>query len=191
MTEIERLQDENARLQRQLSVAGVTQLPNAEFPSADELAELRSMVLRRYPTTLTCSLDQFERAIRYLAFARRQKEPNKQVYPVFWLDACRDWLRKQGYDTNISLRALVAACVASGVTYTPLDRWPFDVELGLARGDVSKPSSGWKTVLANGVLPAPTPLDRPRQFIEQQTMIQTDTVLDARGGSGGTRIERS
>ena len=42
--------------------------------------------------------------------------------------------------------------------YTPLNRWPFDVELGLARGDVSKPSNAWRAVLEAGRLPEPTPL---------------------------------
>ena len=184
------LEAENARLQRIAEAAGIPALV-IDLPNLRELTELRSMVLRQYPVELTCPLDQFERAIRYLCYARRQPKPNTQFYPVFWLDACRDWSRKQGYDTNISLRALVAGCVASGVAYTPLNRWPFDVELGLARGDVSKPSNAWRAVLEAGRLPEPTPLRRQILDTEPINMIQPhDPVVDARG-SAGARVERS
>jgi hypothetical protein len=109
---------------------------------------------------------------------------------VHWLDTCREWLKKQGFGTDVSLRALVAGCVASDVSFTPLDRWPFDVELGLARGDVSKPSNAWRRVLEHG-LPEPTPLNRPVPYhIEQQTMIAArDDVTPGR--SANVRIERS
>jgi hypothetical protein len=178
---IDRLESENARLQRQLGTAGVRQLPTADLPCGEELAMLRAMVLRVHPTTLTCTIDEFERAIRYFAFARRQPEPNNQFYPVFWLDAAREFLARNGYANAVSLRALVAAAIASGVTYTPLTRWPYDIELGLTRGDASKPSNAWREVLKRGKIPDPTPLKRQLLAAEPTNMIERDPVRGPRG----------
>lgn len=187
---IRHLEDENARLRRIAEAAGIPPIVRPDLPDHNQLATLRSMVLSKYAVQLSCTPQQFELALHWTCFARRQPKPNTQFYPVHWLDVCREWLHKQGFGTDMSLRALVAGCVASGVTYTPLDRWPFDVELGLARGDVSKPSNAWRRVLAHG-LPEPTPLNRPVPYVfEQQTMI---VGADEQGNerSSDVRVERS
>jgi hypothetical protein len=167
---------EIARLRRQLAQVGITPLPHVDMPDLEQLETLRSMVLAKYRLQLSCPTDQFALALNFVAFARRQKKPNTLYYPVFWLDQCRIWLKKQGYDSYISLRAFVAACVASNVVYTPLDRWPFDVELGLSLGDASKPSNAWRDVLKSGI-PQPTPLNRALVEIQPIEMIQrSDTA---------------
>ena len=176
MTDQERLQyleRENARLQRQLGVVGVSRLPHADMPDGDELATLHAMIQRAHPVTLTCSLAQFERSLLALCYARRQPELNASFYPTHWLDTSREWLRKQGYGTDISLRSFVAAAIASGVKYSPLTRYPFDLEFSLARGDVSKPSNAWRQVLESGRLPAPTPLMRRSIDVEPIDMVRS------------------
>ncbi len=185
---LEYLEQENQRLQRQLGVAGVNQVTGADMPNAGELVRLHGMIVHAYPN-LACPQDQFERSLLALCYARRQQELNAGFYPTHWLDTSREWLRKQGYSTDISLRSFVAAAIASGVKYSPLDRFPFDVELGLARGDVSNPSNAWRAVLEAGHVPAPTSLNRPLTAREPINMIRTEPVVDARG-STGARLER-
>jgi hypothetical protein len=186
---IEYLEQENARLHRQLGHAGVAQLPRADTPDADELAALHRMILQAHPVTLTCPINQFERSLLALCYARRQSELNNQFFPTKWLDDSREWLRAQGYSTDVSLRSFVAAAIASGVRYSPLDRFPFDIELGLARGD-GGPSSAWRAVLESGKLPAPTPLKRAPYPEQPISTIHRSDDTDARGRRG-IRIERS
>jgi len=165
----ETLDQENARLRRQLALHGVEPLPAVDLPNAEELVELHSLIVSRYPQ-LACAQDQFERALLFMAFARRQSKLNASYYPTFWLDGATDWLRRNGYQADLRLAALIAAAVAAGVPHSPLHRFPHDIELGLQVGGVSRPSSAWRDVLANGV-PAPQPLNRPFVVAEPITMI--------------------
>jgi len=167
---IESVDQENARLKRQLALCGVEPLPPVDMPDDDELVALHNLIVSRYPQ-LACAQDQFERALLFMAFARRQSKLNASYYPTFWLDGATDWLRRNGYQADLRLAALIAAAVASGVPYSPLDRFPYDIELGLQVGGVSRPSSAWRAVLANGV-PAPTPLNRPLVATEHQMITE-------------------
>ncbi len=176
MTDAERiafLERENDRQTRQLSLAGVTELPKADVPDAGELVQLHGMVVHKYPV-LKCLQDEFERALLFCAFARRQEKLNASFFPMFWWDGAKDWLRRQGYPSNLSLAAFTAACVASGVPYSPLQNYPRDLEFGLQVGGTSRPSNAWRDVLANGI-PRPIPLNRPLvRNAEPYAMISTD-----------------
>jgi hypothetical protein len=180
----ESLQEENERLSRQLGVAGVYQPPPADMPNARELEELRSMVLSVYPVELTCSLDQLERCIRFLCYARRQPKLNTELGPLHFMDRCKDWLKAQGYKNDVSLRSFIAGCIVMDVGVSPLDHWPFDIEVALGRGDVSTPSNAWRKVLARGKLSPPMPLNRPL-YEQSLNMIQPSDPRET-----GIRIKR-
>jgi hypothetical protein len=62
------LEQENARLARQLELAGVPALGRPDMPRLDELVVLHSMVVNRYPQ-LACAQDQFERSLMAIAFS--------------------------------------------------------------------------------------------------------------------------
>jgi hypothetical protein len=169
------LRSENARLQRQLSLAGIQQLPQADSPNPEELKKLYDMVCAEYPQ-LDCPLEMLDRAMLFVAFARRQPTLNSSYYAFVWCDGCSDWLRRQGYPSSITLAAFTAACVVSGVLYSPLQRWPHDIEFGLQIGGVSRPSNAWRSVLENGI-PPPTPLNR-RTIDLQRDMVRTIRDMD-------------
>ncbi len=97
---------------------------------------------------------------------RRQEKPNASYFPTFWLDAANSWLGHYELGRT-TLRAFVVAAGVSRVKHTPLNRFPFDVELGLALGGPSVPSSGWRETLANNKPPAPTALNR-QHFYDQR-----------------------
>lgn len=158
---LDQLKIENQRLRRQLAQAGVVQYPTVDLPNQAELEQLLSLVTTAHPKLQGAGVEGVRWAMLYLSFARKQPELNEQYYPTHWLDQGRDWLRSQAHDARMSLRDLVAAAVASGVAYSPLVRFPFDVALGLARGDVSRASNKWREVLAAGQVPRPLPLKRP------------------------------
>jgi hypothetical protein len=185
------LERENARLARQLELAGVPSFPKPDLPRPDELVILHSMVVNRYPQ-LACAQDQFERALMAIAYFRRSPKLNSQFYPTYWMDAVRDWLKKQGYNPVISLSAFTAAAIGANVAHSMGERYPYDLEFGFQLGGLGKPTANWRQVLGSRRLPEPTPLNRPRQYVETPiNMIQqSDPVADARG-SAGVRVERS
>ncbi len=163
--EVAELHRENARLRSQLSAAGVPLLPPADLPDEAELDKLIASVGAAY-SRLRCvadERDQFRRAMRFFAFVYRPEQVNTQYAASFWIDTAREWLRRQGYsDTTIGLRAFVAAAIASGIKYEPLDEYPFGVNLGLSLGGAGRPSSAWRDVLAAGTVPSPVAPRRPR-----------------------------
>lgn len=181
------LEQENEQRRRMAEAAGIPPLLKPDRPDAKELGVLYDMVTQTYPQ-LSCPIAQFERCLMAIAYFRRQAKPNPSYFPMKWSDDAKDWLKRQGHSQDISLPAFTAAAIVSGVVYTPLDRFPYDLEFGFALGGVGKPTNGWRSVLESGRVPSPTALNRPRSYVEQQTIIQpTVPVTDERGGSG-TRI---
>jgi hypothetical protein len=173
--DLERLRAENSRLRQQLSLAGVTQLPPADMPDAGELVALHSMVVHTYPQ-LACSQSEFEKGLLFCAHARRSEKLNAAYFGWTWADAASDWLRRQGYQSSISLAAFTAACIASGVPYSPIhDNYPRNLEFGLQIGGVAKPSSLWRDVLNHGI-PRPTPLARQVNIEEPIEMARRTDV---------------
>jgi hypothetical protein len=99
------------------------------------------------------------RALHAVAFMRKQHELNSGYFPTFWLDHANGWLARYQMQ-RIALPALTAAAIVSGVPYSPLKRWPHDIEWGLQLGGID-PSSAWRDVLRRGKAPAPLSLQRP------------------------------
>jgi len=73
----------------------------------------------------------------------------------------------------MTLKPFVAACIASNIVFTPLDEFPFGVDLGISLGSASKPSSAWRDVLRNGIAP---PVE-PRNRVRAPTNVPIDVVL--------------
>jgi hypothetical protein len=178
------LQAENARPQRQLSLASVAQLTRADFPNQDEIDQLLRLVEAAYPNLkyphvtevlIAEHRDQFCRAIMYLCYASRSREPQIKYGATFWIDNCSQWLRDQAYETTMTLRPFCAAIVASGVAFSPLTRYPFDMAFALALGTVSQPSSAWRDVLRDGV---PEPVEPKVPFITLQPHTARLQVLE-------------
>jgi hypothetical protein len=108
-----------------------TPLTAVDLPTDEQAEKLICMVAEAHPILVLAEGDdepsfrrQFERAMRWLAYARRQPEPNEDYYFTFWLDAAREWLNDRGFLGGVTLKPLVCAVVASGVTYTPLTQKP-------------------------------------------------------------------
>jgi hypothetical protein len=175
------LEEENERLRRIAEAAGIPALVRADRPDLNELAERHKLVLRTYPQ-LECPVEQFGRSLHAACYFRRQAKLNASYWPTKWLDGSVDWLKRQGYNPSISLRSVVAAAIASNVAHSMSDRFPDDLELGYALGGLSKPTNFWRAVLESGQVPRPTPLARPHQYTEKQTMIQPTK------DTGGVRI---
>ncbi len=154
----ETLEQENARLKNMLRRAGITPLTLGDLPTEEQAAELIRMVETAHPilrNDLPDTLDQFARAMRYLAHVYRKPEPNTGVMPSYWLDSAREWLSNQGFNGTVTLKPFVAAVIASNIPYTAPSRYPWDLSFGISLGSVSRPSNAWREVLANGV-PRPT-----------------------------------
>jgi hypothetical protein len=181
MTEqrIKELETENNRLRAMLARAGVSLLPAADLPDADQLARLLKMVEQKYPQ-LKCPEDsdkkQFAHAIRYLAFVYRLDRPNTLYATSFWVDGCGEWLRSQGIHSEMGLRPFTAAVVASGIVFGPsFDDWPYGINIGINLGSASRPSAAWRDVLKNGV-PSPVELKNRAPARHHQLNMVRETI---------------
>ena len=162
--QIRELETENNRLRSMLARARISLLPSADLPNEAELDRLLAMVEQKYPQ-LKCPADevaatkaQFAHAMHFLTYVYRKDEPNTEMSASYWTDMAKDWLATQGYHVRaIALRPFVAAAVASGIVYGPLDDWPYGINLGISLGSASRPSSAWRDVLKRGV-PQPVEL---------------------------------
>ena len=126
-----------------------------EYPTTKEFDALNSIVAARYPR-LAYSVDdqegrpQFANAFLYLCFAYRRDEPNTEYALSCWVDASREWLRRQALVSNVTERALIAAAIVHGIPYTE----PPCSSLGLTLGEhTDARPSAWKQVLATGRCP--------------------------------------
>jgi hypothetical protein len=176
-TKIEFLEAEISRLKRRLALAGVAEQPAGDLPDTGELNRLHQMVLTEYPV-LQCTPAQLHAAMRWCAYVYRRDRLDEQYAAVFWLDQCREWLRRQCDHNGVSLNAVTAAIVVSRIRFAPLTRYPYDLAFGLSLGDASRPSTEWRQTLANG-LPAPTATKRAARIEQPHRMIR---VGDDRSG---------
>lgn len=137
-------------------------LQRAARPTSAEGDKLLAIVVKTYPV-LEPRLDdvkfreQFDRALLYLVYARRQSEPNEKYFGSYWGDVCDAFCRAHGVGgPRVNLTAMTAAAVCSGVSFTALDDFPRNVSLGLTLGEANHPSTAWHDVLAAGEAPPPT-----------------------------------
>ncbi len=134
----EDLAAENARLKNMLRRAGIAPLTSADMPTEEQATELLRIVTEAHPVLKAAdpieALDQFSRAIRFLAYTYRKSEPNTGVMPSYWIDASRDFLSNQGFNGTLTLKPFVAAVIASNICYTALTRFPFDLAFGISLG---------------------------------------------------------
>jgi hypothetical protein len=155
---IRELETENNRLRSMLARAGISILPSADVPNDAELDRLLAMVAKAHPCLREADRDQFAYALHFLAHVYRVSEPNTEYAASYWTDMCKDWLGTQGYPIQqMGLRPFVAAAVASGIVYGPLDEWPYGINLGISLGSAGRPSTAWRDALKCGV-PQPVQL---------------------------------
>lgn len=156
------LEAENFRLRSMLAAAGVAPLPPVDLPDDDAIEQLALLVEAAQPRLGTIERAQFGLALIYLAYARRVTEPNEEYAATFWLDDCRQWLKRQAYTRDVYLKAFTAAVVASGVSYLPLDNYPYDLAFALQVGGAPNASSAWADVLRSRRVPAPIEVKKRR-----------------------------
>jgi hypothetical protein len=66
-----------------------------------------------------------------------------------WKDQCTIWCRSHNLTAPYSVREFVAAAVACGVKYSPLENFPHDLAIGVAHyGRIVR--GEWRAVLQNG-----------------------------------------
>jgi hypothetical protein len=128
-----------------------------EYPTAKEFDALNCIVAARYPQLAYAGDDQegrqqYSNAFLYLFFAYRRDKPNTEYAIGCWVDAGREWLRRQALATNVIERALIAAAIVHGIPSTE----PPCSSLGLTLGERTVPfESAWRQVLATGQCPDP------------------------------------
>jgi hypothetical protein len=163
--ELEFLRGENARLQRQLAANNISvlQLSSDLLPDDDEIARLLK-ITNKFDCLRGADPEQVKRAMRYLAFTYRKREPNTEFSVMYFLDECRAFQRRHGYATEVSLHALVAAAVLNDISYR-LE----PVELGLSLGSQARPQLAWRDVLERGkVLPPAAPKTLATRYSQHQ-----------------------
>jgi hypothetical protein len=175
MTPVQKLAqviNENAMLRSRLRAAGLL-APPADLPNADEVSQLLTLVetthpvLRPAPTEEKTFSQHFVNALHYLAFAYRKEDFSRYSASVF-LDEASSWLSRFEIAGGTSLKAFMAAVVVSHVRYSPLNQYPFGLELGLALGGSGQPIAAWRETLSAGCVPPPTEPKRHTTTTVQQ-----------------------
>ncbi len=153
------------------------------FPDFAQTDALYQLVVREY-AKLVCPRSEFAAAMKWCCFVRRTPELDTSRSIGFWVDTCSAWLRLRNERTIQLYSALTAACIASGIAFSKLDRWPFDMAFGIGLGDTSRPNLRWADVLRAGKLPPPTELRRNRPAeIVQLNMLRSEKPGMVRYGS--------
>jgi hypothetical protein len=123
----------------------------------------------------------FLAGLRYCCFVQRRSDNKFSPYGLGTLvDRANKWLSP----AETSGRAFVGAVVASGISHASLTRFPYDVNLSIGDGDLSKPNERWREVLAHG-LPKPLPDPRPTPRCEITQLLRSHERHEY---DGGTRI---
>jgi hypothetical protein len=163
-TELDRLRQRNAELERQLVLAGLTPGAAAGFPDREEADALLALVIKKYPVLAPAAerAGEFSACLYWLAQARRREDPDTGAMTSYWIGAAERFLRARGWpQTSITVWPFAAAAVVSRVPFAPLTRFPHDLAWGLTLGD-AEPRAWWRETLASGKLPAPTQVEEPR-----------------------------
>jgi hypothetical protein len=142
------------------------------MPSISELQQLLAIVYHRYPRLAPefheelAFFEGFSRAFLYVGNIGRADEPNGKVSVLWWLDHCRDWLKRSNVQGDVLGACFMAACLAQGVDYIADDPgqgtvWTFALK---AYGGRPEKGDGWRAVLATGKIkpPVATNSSRPR-----------------------------
>jgi hypothetical protein len=165
-------------------VSNIAPSATTDLPTAMQLAQLRSIVMRRFPVLApNLSSDradeiesayarEFEAAFIALAKMGRTTDGKLDVtkYPSFWVSVAEAVLRSERAPptTSLTLKPFAAALLAwSDVAHSlnVPERFPFDLSFGLIEGG-GKPanSESWKSVLATGKVRDPVPLPAARAW---------------------------
>jgi hypothetical protein len=159
-----------------------------DLPNDAELSELLTLVEARYPKlgrpdgdarAADAYVAQFSRAIHFLCYARRADKLNTKYHATYWVDQCREFCRQQGLANalTMTLSPFTAAVVASGVLYSDLSRFLFDLAFGLSLGEVARGSDAWRDVIWKGQIPDPiTPRNVVAPITRHLGVILTVTV---------------
>jgi hypothetical protein len=179
MSRIEELEVENARLRAALARAGVPDLPAADLPSPAQCAALIERVIAKYPALAHRDIPkelyaaQFERAMRWAAFAGRSDKANSKYAVSFWVDECRAWLAKAGFPPEMLFAPFIAPLIVSGILFESFDQ-PSAVNLGLTLGGTGRPSTAWRASLEAIPNPVEPYRPRPRHLPTQLNIVEAN-----------------
>jgi len=156
-----------------------TPLLSVDLPTDEQAEELLRRVVAVYPQLRRPETvdpfthkHQFERAMRYCAYVRREEQPQTGYYFSYWLDDAREFLDHHGYIGGVGLQSFVSAIVASGIVFAPLDNFPHDLAFGLGRGEAARPSAAWRDSLRN--IPQPV---IPRNRVTAPRRVNLDVKI--------------
>jgi hypothetical protein len=141
----------------------IAPVSNFVMPSSSDLAQLLSIVLRKFPKLAPDTTDrwadnneakfakQFEAAFRAIAMMHRTEKPDKKRYVQYFIDHGEDLLRALGPHAEIG-PAFTVACLAHGDV--PISDWRIDgvvLEFGLNIYRIGRPATdAWRKVLSTG-----------------------------------------
>ena len=178
---ISELEKENSKLKAKLQRVGL--LPKSvDLPNDTEVAKLLSLVEEVHPTLKrepneTNHKQYFANAIYFLSFAYRRDEFSEYSLGVH-ADECATWLQRFEINGGTSMKAFVAAAIASRFKYSSPHEFPLQIELGIGLGASARPVAAWRVTLRDGKVPAPSEPKRPAPPIVQQLNL----VHGLRGG---------
>jgi len=130
-------------------------------PSSAELDQLIALVADAHPTLKPTANEastykqHFSNALHFLTFAFRSDTFSSYAVTVH-LDECAVWLQKFDIAGGTSLRAFVAAAIASRFKYSSPRDFPFGLELGIGLGASARPAAAWRITLRDRKLLPPS-----------------------------------
>jgi hypothetical protein len=123
----------------------------ADLPDPQQLDRLLDLVEAAYPQLRPNADEPHHRqhvfnAFRFLVNVRRSEKLSPRYGLYYFLDWCGQFLRDNGVLTGVSHRGLTAAIAAScDIRFSSLQRYPFDIEIGLYPSEASVPSNAWRS----------------------------------------------
>ena len=166
-----------------------------QMPTDEQLRQLDEIVARAYPKlglprdAIGEEIEQrahtFKNAFLAVGYLGRRDAPEtKNAHALsWWLGYIKDWLAESDVCGDVTQAAFVAACVAHGdVPFFPLDRYPYDISLGLMIGYAGRRATdAWRKVLESGQPPAPV---KPyKMILEPSEVVQMNLMHGAGGGA--------
>jgi hypothetical protein len=174
LTDLER---ENAKLKAKLQRLGL--MPKTvDLPNDAEVDQLIALIEAAHPALKPVPQQHFANALHFLTFAYRADEFSKYATTVH-LDECSVWLQKFDIAGGTSMKAFIAAAIASRFKHSKTDDFPF-VELAIGLGASARPVSAWRVTLKENKVPPPT--EPKRRAPAQAQVVQLNIAPALRRG---------
>ena len=165
------LERENQKLKAKMKRLGL--LPQSvELPDEREVDKLIALVESAHPKLKPAANEpnhkqHFANAIYFLSFAYRSDNFSQYATTVH-LDEATTWMQRFDIAGGTSMKAFVAAAIASRFGHSKTDDFPFGIELAIGLGASARPTAAWRVTLRDGKVPPPIESKKHAPQITQQ-----------------------